>query len=210
MANIDGDNSNNVLNGTSQSDTLNGRDGHDILRGGRGDDLLQGESGTDFLIGNQGSDTLYGGTDTDIIWGGNGNDIIDGGPGDDIIYGGAGWDRLTGGSGADTFVFDSRQKGPNVITDYNYAEGDRIDLRGLDGVNALSDVDIGHAGRESAAELDIADRSFVITEKGYESDDKDGTVSIWFDGQPLGDYEYTQITTGLLWDADTWYVEALI
>lgn len=79
-----------------------------------------------------GNDIINGGAGNDIIYGQEGNDVIDGGAGDDIISGGSGNDTLTGGLGADTFVFE--HVGPDnvdVITDYSFADGDKLDLTAL-------------------------------------------------------------------------------
>jgi len=56
--------------------------------------------------------------------------ILDGGAGDDSLSGGVGADRLTGGAGADDFVFNSALSSTNrdTITDFNFAQGDRIEL----------------------------------------------------------------------------------
>ncbi|MCU1376962.1 MAG: hypothetical protein JWO68_4248, partial [Actinomycetia bacterium] len=62
----------------------------------------------------------------------DGNDILDGGTGNDSIYGGLGNDRLTGGSGADTFKFaETGLANADIITDYNGAAGDKLDLSAL-------------------------------------------------------------------------------
>ena len=45
MANIDGDSSDNVLNGTTADDTINGLGGDDIINGGDGNDTLYGDAG---------------------------------------------------------------------------------------------------------------------------------------------------------------------
>ena len=54
-------------------------------------------------------------------------DTITGGDGADTLQGGTSDDTMTGGGGADTFVFDE-ESGNDTITDFNKAEGDRIDL----------------------------------------------------------------------------------
>ncbi len=54
-------------------------------------------------------------------------DTITGGDGNDTLQGGTSDDTMTGGGGADTFVFDE-ESGNDTITDFNKAEGDRIDL----------------------------------------------------------------------------------
>ncbi|MEO1673428.1 MAG: calcium-binding protein, partial [Cyanobacteria bacterium J06631_2] len=65
--------------------------------------------------------TAYGGEGNDSLTGGSGNDLLEGGNGDNI---------LTGGKGADTFVvgFD----GIDTIADFNFAEGDIIQIASSD------------------------------------------------------------------------------
>ena len=63
----------------------------------------------------------------DLLSGREGNDVIHGGAGDDLIGGGPGDDRLTGGLGADTFNFMAGG-GSDVVTDFIFAEGDRVRL----------------------------------------------------------------------------------
>jgi len=88
-------------------------------------------TGTDF------SETLTGGINPDHIIaldgndslaGDNGNDILDGGLGKDTISGGAGNDTLTGGENADLFSFSLEAGARDLITDFNIADGDLIDL----------------------------------------------------------------------------------
>jgi Ca2+-binding RTX toxin-like protein len=63
-----------------------------------------------------------------------GDDSIYGGDGNDRIIGGAGDDTLSGGAGADTFVWHLADVGTagaparDVVTDFNTAEGDKLDL----------------------------------------------------------------------------------
>jgi Ca2+-binding RTX toxin-like protein len=90
-----------------------------VITGGRGADTLSGLDGNDQLIGNGGADLLFGGS------------------GADILIGGAGADTLTGGSEADLFRFliasdSGRGRNADLIADFNAAEGDRIDLSGID------------------------------------------------------------------------------
>jgi Ca2+-binding RTX toxin-like protein len=72
----------------------------DFLFGGKGNDTISGFSGEDTLVGGVGNDTLIGGADDDSLWGRTGND---------------------------TFVYDSRGFGRDVINDFN-TNGDKIDL----------------------------------------------------------------------------------
>lgn len=69
----------------------------------------------------------------DIINGGNGKDTIIGGLGADSLNGGLGNDTLTGGLGADHFVFSTTPGSTNLdtITDFNFNQGDKIDLTKL-------------------------------------------------------------------------------
>jgi hypothetical protein len=56
---------------------------------------------------------------------------LEGLDGNDLLIGGlAATDTLTGGTGADTFVLNSLAAS-DIITDYDYAEGDKIDLGAL-------------------------------------------------------------------------------
>ncbi|HEV2746744.1 MAG TPA: CAP domain-containing protein [Allosphingosinicella sp.] len=102
----------NVENGVAMVGglTLNGNEADNGLTGSSGIDRLNGLAGTDSLIGNAGADTLRGG---------------------------AGLDRLTGGTGADRFMFDDGEAGATAasadrILDFDRAEGDRLNLAGID------------------------------------------------------------------------------
>ncbi len=117
------------INGTSQSDQIEGSIGSDILTGNAGDDLLTGNRGNDFLSGGDGNDRLVGVYDSN-----NRNNLVL------ANFPGAGEvDTLTGGAGADTFVVGNRsqpfyvgQGGTDaaIITDFNAAEGDVLELFG--------------------------------------------------------------------------------
>lgn len=99
MADIEGDDNANNLNGTRNDDEIRGRGGADRLTGRRGDDELRGDEG---------------------------NDTLDGGAGADRLRGDKGNDMLTGGADADRFTFN-RQGGNDVVTDYDDAQ-DRLDV----------------------------------------------------------------------------------
>ncbi|MET1411007.1 DUF5801 repeats-in-toxin domain-containing protein [Roseibium sp. HPY-6] len=62
-----------------------------------------------------------------VIKGDDGDNILVGTDGDDVLIGGLGTDTLTGGGGADTFVLNSLAEA-DIITDYAFADGDKIDL----------------------------------------------------------------------------------
>ncbi|MGO1078659.1 calcium-binding protein [Inquilinus sp. CA228] len=153
---------NDTLSGLAGNDTLEGRVGNDVLRGGAGADVLDGGAGIDTasyytssvrvsvslttgmgsggeaqgdtlsgienLSGSQGSDTLTGNSRANVLQGWNGNDAL---------TGAGGTDMLTGGAGADRFVYSSVAQSPtgsgaDRITDFSHAQGDRIDLSGID------------------------------------------------------------------------------
>jgi Ca2+-binding RTX toxin-like protein len=121
--------------------------GDDTVYGGTGNDAVWGGGGNDTLFGGAGNDKLYGGADNDTLYGQTGNDTLDGGTGNDKIVGGDGVDLMYGGPGADTFVWNSTSQAPipmspdpnwtiainqvDTIADFNPAEGDKIDLRGI-------------------------------------------------------------------------------
>jgi glycerophosphoryl diester phosphodiesterase len=103
-----------VVNGQGGNDVLTGLGARDILRGGEGNDTLSGDEGNDSLMGNSGNDSLLGGDGNDTLWGGAGDDL------------------LNGGAGKDMFVLEATE-GADTLTDWKFAEGDRIGLaNGLD------------------------------------------------------------------------------
>ncbi|TIV02988.1 MAG: type I secretion C-terminal target domain-containing protein, partial [Mesorhizobium sp.] len=96
------------------------------------DDTLNGDSSGNLLSGGVGADTINGNGGNDTLVGGAGNDTLNGGAGNDLLIGGLGQDTLTGGTGADTFKLDHLELNiKDLITDYNGAEGDKIDLTAL-------------------------------------------------------------------------------
>ena len=119
-----------------------------------GTDTYEGVVGT-----SAGAETLMGYKGRDNLWGL---------AGDDRLVGGEGGDNLTGGSGADEFVFSStldsmrtstgaaHLAGRDLITDFNAAEGDLIDLSSLgfsglgDGFNGTLKVVVSGAGTRIA------------------------------------------------------------
>ncbi|MFM7406409.1 MAG: calcium-binding protein [Cuspidothrix sp.] len=76
-------------------------------------------------------DDVRGTNLNDIIIGDAQNNILFGNNGNDLLYGGIGNDNLFGGAGADTFVFKSLLEGIDIIKDFNWLEGDRIEVSKL-------------------------------------------------------------------------------
>ncbi|MBU0834533.1 MAG: VWA domain-containing protein [Alphaproteobacteria bacterium] len=100
--------------------------------------------------------TMNGLAGDDILIGSDADDVLNGGSGNDILFGGLGLDTMTGGAGADTFVFDEEALQDigvtDVITDYNLAQGDMLD------VSALLDSLLGEAAGDVAREEAISIR----------------------------------------------------
>ncbi len=115
----------------TEFDMSRANDGADTLLGGGGNDIIFGQGGNDYIDGGKGNDILLGGMGNDTLLGGEGNDLLFGGAGNDTLIGGKGNDILTGGTGADTFVWKAGDTGQDVIKDFKFSEGDRLDLSDL-------------------------------------------------------------------------------
>ncbi len=164
---IDGRNGSQILNGLGGDDVLFGEAGNDTLDGGLGNDTLNGGTGNDTALysdatasvtvslaagtatGGAGTDLLtsienvVGSNFNDVLTGDSGNNTLTGGAGNDVLTGGLGADTLYGGTGADHFVFnsiaDSPGGGADKIMDFSHAEGDVIDLSGIDAITGGAD-----------------------------------------------------------------------
>ena len=164
---------NNVIIGTGNDDTLSGLGGADRLLGGSGMDNLSGGNGMDELFGGNDADILDGGMQDDVLWGGSGDDTLGGGEGDDQLDGGAGRDVFSGGAGADTFFFRSASDmgttnaTSDLITDFDRAAGDRINLWGID-------ADTNTAGNQAFTFIGTAAFSGVAGQLRYVSDGAGG------------------------------------
>lgn len=129
----------NRMVGTDGSDTLYGAGGADSMQGQGGNDALFGEAGADRLAGEAGDDYLDGGADNDVVMGGEGNDTMFGGLGADTLDPGTGNNAMTGGGGKDRFLFKADTLGgSNRILDFSAADGDKIDLSGIDANTKIS------------------------------------------------------------------------
>jgi serralysin len=145
---VEGKGGNDIINGGLGIDILSGGDNISINSPGSGDDVLNGGDGNDTLFGGDGNDILTGdlgnpffpsfGPTDDILLGGSGHDILNGGLGIDQLFGGLGSDILTGGLGDDIFFYNDNDAPPSlglareVITDFNIAGNDTIDLNAID------------------------------------------------------------------------------
>ncbi len=126
MANFDGTNGPDPINGSPDADTIFGLLGDDVIIGGGGNDqihagperqLFPNITDNDLVygddVGGASNDTIYAGYGNDRIFGDNpqsstgGSDLIYGDSGKDEIYGGHGSDYLDGGEGDDVLFGDS-------------------------------------------------------------------------------------------------------
>jgi serralysin len=135
--------------------------------------VQDGTSGADKLYGKDGADKLFGGAGADHLGGGNGNDLLRGGGGKDV---------LVGGAGADDFVFASvaeAGKGSqrDVIRNFSRAQGDDIDLSGID-------ANIKVSGNQAFSF--IGDDAF--SGKAGQLRYKDGTVAGDVNGDKVADF----------------------
>jgi Ca2+-binding RTX toxin-like protein len=111
-----------------------------------GDDFLLGTDEFDLIDGLAGNDSISGYGNGDVLYGRAGHDALYGGDGKDVLNGGADADYLEGGADADTFVYLKARDSvivklpgdpghftsPDIIADFNEAEGDRINLHRID------------------------------------------------------------------------------
>ena len=157
---LDGYGYNQAINGFGGNDLIHSSLGADLLSGGLGKDTLFGGLSQDSLQGDAGDDLLYGESGNDSLSGGAGRDMLSGGWDNDTLIGGTGADQIYGGFGADLFVWTSLREFPaasagrDVVHDFSAADGDKIDLFGIDakaGVKGnqafvLADAFSQHAG----------------------------------------------------------------
>lgn len=119
-----------ILIGSSDIDGL-GNELDNRIEGNSGKNFLVTGDGNDYLIGYENDDIVVGEAGRDTLLGGTGDDLLNGGSESDTLTGGAGSDTLTGGTDADTFVFSSPLDGVDNITDFNWEEGDKIQISAI-------------------------------------------------------------------------------
>ncbi len=174
---------NDTLYGRGQADTLSGQDGNDRLFGGDGNDALVGGNGSDFIYGGADIDDINGGADNDTIYGEAGNDRIIGGGGSDLMHGGAGADRFDINSLGET---SNILAASDRILDFNQAQGDVINLFGMDANTLVADNQaftfIGTAAFSAAGQLryEVANGRTVVS--GDVNGDGVGDFFIRLDG----------------------------
>ena len=105
---------------------------------------INGTGADDIIVGRQDASTINGLDGADNLTGMNAKDALNGGAGADRLTGGLGKDILFGGADADAFDFnsirESKVKTPDVIKDFHHAQGDFIDLSGIDANTKVDDI----------------------------------------------------------------------
>jgi Ca2+-binding RTX toxin-like protein len=140
-----------VLDGGADVDRLNGGAGNDtatyasatsaVVASLANETINTGDAAGDTytsienLSGSVFSDTLIGNSTRNIMSGGQGNDILSGGESGDILTGGVGADTFDFKSVSDSIASSTRR---DVITDFSQAEGDKIDLSGIDAISGTT------------------------------------------------------------------------
>ena len=125
--------------------------------------------GTDTFV--SGVSRVRGSEFGDIIVGNGGNNTFEGQGGNDVLNGHGGNDTLTGGTGSDIFTFEvlptssdfnSPPSNNDSITDFSHSDADRIDLRGIAGINSFDDVLTHVLGSPNTINFD-ADNSLTLS-----------------------------------------------
>lgn len=99
--------------------------------GGSGNDALLGNALANVLTGNAGDDTLLGRGGNDQLFGGSGNDRVQGGDGLDVVNLGTGNDVFVAELGTTRSTLRTGSMSVDIITDFDAAGDDLIDLSGL-------------------------------------------------------------------------------
>ena len=174
---LNGGNGDDTMSGGTGLDTLNGGAGNDTGHGGDANDTLNGDAGTDTLNGDAGNDTINGGADDDTLNGGAGNDTLNGGDGNDILNGNAGNDRIIGGQGVDTVRGGD---GIDVVTlgdgdDFFIAEWGAKDTTLRTGTMAVDIItDFDAAGNDV---IDLSELGMAMTFRGTSANKNAGDIT---------------------------------
>ncbi|HZF77595.1 MAG TPA: hypothetical protein VE033_17370 [Acetobacteraceae bacterium] len=146
---IDAGAGNDTVQGFGSRDFINGGAGNDSLRGGGGNDSVAGGGDNDWVHGDAGNDTVHGGADggkvtlttisVTVNLGGSSFPISFTAP-TEVTIG----DNVQGGTGADIFRYDIGSDGVDRFLDFNYADGDRIDIADhlFDGILSAGNAEV--------------------------------------------------------------------
>ncbi len=111
------------------------------------------------------------------------NNILLGTVGNDTFTGGAGNDQLTGGIGADSFIWQAGHTGNDVITDFNTAAGDRIDLSDL--LPDLTGSNISDYLQIDGASKLLISTTGHLNDAGGPASHADTTIALKINGNPV-------------------------
>jgi Ca2+-binding RTX toxin-like protein len=206
--NATGNSTSNYLDGNNGDNVLDGKGGSDFLEGGGGNDTYYVDNVDDICseVEDQGIDTVYATVDYDVLGAvenlillgsadidGTGSDDdnqITGNSGANRLTGELGADVLTGGGGADTFVWLSLAESGldaasvDVITDFNAAAGDEIDVSAIDANGEVGGNQtftfIGTAAYSGAGQIRVVSDG-IDTYLAFSTDsdpDNDGAVKL--------------------------------
>ena len=107
---------------------------------------ITGDGAANVLVAGEQADLIFGGGGADVILTLDGDDTVSGDGGRDVFLTGLGDDEHTGGTGSDLFLFED--DGQDVITDFSFAEGDRLLFYGP--VTAYADLAFSTDGNGDA------------------------------------------------------------
>jgi serralysin len=157
-----------------------------------------------------------------------------GGAGNDVLIGGDGIDRLTGGAGADTFVAELNsttvatkhgQLSIDMILDFSSAQGDRIDLSGIDADVTTAghqtfkfvgnaDPKTGEVGIKTFGNVNAAEAALGIDLDGVDGKSPfGGPVTVLFgnnDGDSSADFAFVLFDTQRIGAEDLMFTTAQI
>jgi Ca2+-binding RTX toxin-like protein len=187
----------NKMYGSAGNDRLLGLGGGDNIQGLDGNDLLVGGDGADAVTGGLGNDTITGDADADSLKGNEGSDSISGGAGSDTIEAGVGADTMSGGTGADQFFFRDGDisSTPDVILDFNRAEGDKISL-------SMIDANVNVAADQKFAFIGTAGFHKVAGEMRYDMVGTEAHIQFDTNGDGVGDLKLIVGVGGSLQSSD--------
>lgn len=106
-------------------------------------EIVVGDDDGAIISGSKRDNNIYGTDAGETIRALGGKDKIHAKAGDDTLEGGAGRDLLWGQDGADTFKFGNKN-GLDDIKDFSFAEGDQIDLSGINAITDYADLMSNH------------------------------------------------------------------
>ncbi|RVU39409.1 hypothetical protein EOI86_09280 [Hwanghaeella grinnelliae] len=186
LANQEGVDGNDTIDGGAGDDTLFGDGGDDTIAGGVGNDIIEGGAGNDVLSGGiavvteENGDTRVIGTDGIESATDDGADTISGGDGDDQIFGGSLADTLNGDAGND----DIQGSGGDDIV--RGGAGDDL----LDGGSGSDTVDGGEG--DDRAIFVVGQEQTDGVNDAYDGGADSDTIVINYDTEALENPEFRQ------------------